>query len=180
MKKLTCLEWVPSIGTLLLLRALLLAALIPAAARATAPVPLISEPLVPTSAKPGGQSFTLIVNGAGFSPTSVVRWNGVARSTTFLSTTRLAATILASDIAVNGTAAIAVFTPGSGESNRAFFEVTTPHTPKFKQSVYATGATPTGGATADFNGDGKLDLAITNLSSGTVSILLGNGDGTFR
>ncbi|HYW48702.1 MAG TPA: VCBS repeat-containing protein [Bryobacteraceae bacterium] len=36
---------------------------------------------------------------------------------------------------------------------------------------------------ADFNGDGKLDLAITySNSSGTggVSILLGNGDGTFR
>src|SRR5262249_54611808 len=35
----------------------------------------------------------------------------------------------------------------------------------------------------DFNGDGQLDLAIANfngLSSNTVSILLGNGDGTFR
>jgi FG-GAP-like repeat len=33
--------------------------------------------------------------------------------------------------------------------------------------------------TGDFNGDGKLDLAVTNASSNTVSILLGNGDGTF-
>ncbi len=32
----------------------------------------------------------------------------------------------------------------------------------------------------DFNGDGRLDLAIANFNSGTVSILLGNGDGTFR
>ncbi len=32
----------------------------------------------------------------------------------------------------------------------------------------------------DFNGDGRLDLAIANYNSGTVSILLGNGDGTFR
>ena len=31
----------------------------------------------------------------------------------------------------------------------------------------------------DFNGDGKLDLAVSNQQSGTVSILLGNGNGTF-
>jgi hypothetical protein len=39
---------------------------------------------------------------------------------------------------------------------------------------------PTGaiGAAGDFNGDGKLDLAVSN--GGPVSILLGNGDGTFQ
>jgi hypothetical protein len=31
----------------------------------------------------------------------------------------------------------------------------------------------------DFNGDGKLDLAIVNQTSNNVSIFLGNGDGTF-
>jgi FG-GAP-like repeat/Putative Ig domain len=34
-------------------------------------------------------------------------------------------------------------------------------------------------ATADFNGDGKLDVAVTDFSGATVMILLGNGDGTF-
>ena len=33
-------------------------------------------------------------------------------------------------------------------------------------------------AIADLNGDGKLDLALTN-ASGSVGVLLGNGDGTF-
>jgi len=33
--------------------------------------------------------------------------------------------------------------------------------------------------TGDFNGDGKLDLALTDAGSNTVIILLGNGDGTF-
>jgi len=34
--------------------------------------------------------------------------------------------------------------------------------------------------TGDFNGDGKLDLAAVNLTLNTVSVLLGNGDGTFQ
>jgi hypothetical protein len=35
-------------------------------------------------------------------------------------------------------------------------------------------------AAGDFNGDGKLDLAVGNPYLGVISILLGNGDGTFR
>ena len=31
----------------------------------------------------------------------------------------------------------------------------------------------------DFNGDGHLDLATANVNVSTVSILLGQGDGTF-
>ncbi|HKW33634.1 MAG TPA: FG-GAP-like repeat-containing protein [Candidatus Acidoferrum sp.] len=34
-------------------------------------------------------------------------------------------------------------------------------------------------AVADFNGDGKLDLAVANYGTNTVTIVLGNGDGTF-
>ncbi|MFZ0737572.1 MAG: VCBS repeat-containing protein [Candidatus Acidiferrales bacterium] len=33
--------------------------------------------------------------------------------------------------------------------------------------------------TSDFNGDGKLDLAVTDSGGNAVIILLGNGDGTF-
>ena len=42
-----------------------------------------------------------------------------------------------------------------------------------------TGDGPTSVAAADFNGDGKLDLAVANSGSNNVTILLGNGDGTF-
>jgi hypothetical protein len=35
-------------------------------------------------------------------------------------------------------------------------------------------------AVGDFNGDGVPDLAVTNSGPRTVSVLLGNGDGTFR
>ncbi|MBU3061036.1 VCBS repeat-containing protein [Nocardia sp. NEAU-G5] len=44
---------------------------------------------------------------------------------------------------------------------------------------YATGGQADYVAIADFNHDGKLDLAVTNFTSNDVSILMGNGDGTF-
>ncbi len=45
---------------------------------------------------------------------------------------------------------------------------------------YDIGSDPQSVAVADFNGDGKLDLAIADSFAGSVDILLGNGDGTFR
>lgn len=47
---------------------------------------------------------------------------------------------------------------------------------------YATDTYPTVVITGDFNGDGLLDLAISNHDSNAndISILLGNGDGTFQ
>ena len=45
---------------------------------------------------------------------------------------------------------------------------------------YPVGTTPAGIAVGDFNGDQRVDLAVANSGSGDVSILLGNGDGTFK
>ena len=44
----------------------------------------------------------------------------------------------------------------------------------------ATGGAPVALATGDLNGDGKLDLVVVNYKANTVSILLGNGEGTFQ
>jgi hypothetical protein len=45
---------------------------------------------------------------------------------------------------------------------------------------YPVGNYPVGIVAADFNGDGKIDLAVVNDTDRTVSILFGNGDGTFQ
>jgi photosystem II stability/assembly factor-like uncharacterized protein len=46
--------------------------------------------------------------------------------------------------------------------------------------TYAVATGPRAVVAADFNGDGKLDLAAANQFSGDVSVLIGNGDGTFQ
>jgi FG-GAP repeat len=50
---------------------------------------------------------------------------------------------------------------------------------RLQQLHFATGAAPQAVSVADFNGDGKLDLAIANYQDGSLIILLGKGDGTF-
>jgi hypothetical protein len=169
-----------------------LAVLIALAAPATAqnPVPFLDQPLVPDATAPGGAGFTLTVNGAGFVSGSVVNWNGSPRATTFVSSSRLTATILASDIAAASTASVTVVnpSPGGGVSNTQFFSTAVAET---SVSFLPTVTYPSGDgggyflAVADVNGDGKLDLVVANGSGGSaldgsVAVLLGNGDGTFR
>ena len=46
-------------------------------------------------------------------------------------------------------------------------------------SPFPTGTNPVSNATADVNGDGHLDLLVTNYISDNVSVLFGNGSGGF-
>jgi uncharacterized repeat protein (TIGR01451 family) len=45
---------------------------------------------------------------------------------------------------------------------------------------YPVGTSPAAVFVADLNGDGKPDLAVANSGSGDVSVLLNNGDGTYK
>ena len=150
---------------------------------AQAPVPIINQPLIPDATAPGGPQFTLNVNGTGFVSNSVVNWNGSARATTFVNSSRLTAIILASDIAKHGSGQITVVSPGSGGgiSNAIPFEVTKPISRfAFNRSDYAAGSGVPSVVAADFNGDGNLDIAAVGLYQRIVSVYLGNGHGRFQ
>ena len=52
--------------------------------------------------------------------------------------------------------------------------------PSFSQPVSYPVMNPSSLAAADFNADGKIDLASLDNPNHTLNVLLGNGDGTFQ
>ena len=86
-------------------------------------LPLISS-LSPSSALAGAGAFTLTVNGNYFLNTSKVRWNGADRTTTFVNTRQLLASVTAADVASVGTANITVInTTADGPSAATSFPI---------------------------------------------------------
>jgi hypothetical protein len=75
------------------------------------------------------------------------------------------------DIAFNGDNGACVAL-GNGDGT---FQISQPPSPTCNYDVNGVGI-----ATADFNGDGKPDLALANFGLGDLVIMLGNGDGTFQ
>ncbi|MBK8987616.1 MAG: beta-propeller fold lactonase family protein [Chloroflexi bacterium] len=77
--------------------------------------------LQPASAQVGAPALTLVIEGEGFVPGSIARVNGADRPTTFVTSSRIEASLPASDMAAPGTLSISVFnpTPGGGVSNNS-------------------------------------------------------------
>jgi hypothetical protein len=131
--------------------------------------------LSPGSMTPGGLSFTLTVNGANFATNSIVLWNGKARATQFVSSTKLTATILGPDIATQGTALVTVANSIANLVPKAELSAALP----FAVQSSAAVATITGASLADTpasNGDYLLTLTGTGfLPDSTVQVYGGNG-----
>jgi len=146
-----------------------------------AQVPLINAPLSPGEKPPNSAQFTLTVHGTGFASDAVVNFNGTALTTTFVTSSELTATVKSTNIAKTGTVTVTVTNPGTGggTSNTAYFEVIKAgFTAAFSKLDYPTDTGPQDVTTADFNGDGILDLALPTTNN-TVSVLLGTGTGSF-
>lgn len=77
------------------------------------PVPTVTT-CVPANINAGSASFNIIINGSSFTNASVINWNGVAITTTYISSTQLSATISSSLIITAGNANITVTNPAPG------------------------------------------------------------------
>src|SRR2546428_667048 len=88
----------------------------------------VRPPGAPPRGTAGGGAFTLTATGTNFVSGSLLRWNGSARTTSFVSSTQLTATVTAADLAAAGTASVTVFspTPGGGTSGALAFTVNNP------------------------------------------------------
>ncbi|MFM2156797.1 MAG: hypothetical protein RL516_1546, partial [Bacteroidota bacterium] len=90
------------------------------------PTPTLTS-ISPTSAFAGGSTFTLTATGTDFYSSSVINWNGSAKTTTFVNATTLTASITAADIASAGSATVTVTNPapGGGTSSGQTFTINT-------------------------------------------------------
>jgi FG-GAP-like repeat/FG-GAP repeat len=161
------------------------------------PTPLVDD-ISPTAARLGGGGFILTLRGAGFRPGAEIGWQVGAttrRLPAFVcSPSEIVAWIPYSFVAKAATATVTVINPDApplvGKSNPVFLPITLPTAGlAFTQKNTTLGEVLDSIVTADFNGDGKPDLAVTepcgtdiNCSTyhGSVAILLGKGDGTFH
>ena len=143
------------------------------------PLPVATS-LSPSSAQSGGPAFTLTVNGSRFVSGSVVRWNGASRTTTFVNSTQLQASISASDIASAGTATVTVFNPapGGGASANLSFAISATPVLTVSASTIAGGSALTVTLTNGTGGGGDwLALAPTGSANATYLqyIYVGSG-----
>ena len=117
--------------------------------------------LTVTGLHPSTTTITQSGSGGSYSLTAtVVGWGSLSAPTgtvSFLDTSNANAVL--------GTAALGAGTAGVGWLNA---------------SNSPAGSYPESVAIGDFNHDGIADMAVANSGDGTVSILLGNGNGTFQ
>src|SRR5215472_4458132 len=171
----------------------------PLALTVTGSTPTLTA-ISPTSAVVGSGPVTLTATGANFASASVVHVNGASRTTAFVSSTQLTATLTASDTSTAGSLSITVNTPGSGTSGSLTFTVTnaapsltsiSPSTataggPGF--TLTANGSNFVNGATVQVNGSNRTTTFVSAAqltaaipasdiaSAGTLSIGVVNPD----
>ena len=128
----------------------------------------VATALSPSGTVVGGAAFTLTVTGSKFISSSIVRWSGVNRPTTFVSATQLQASIGSADIAAVGTPQVTVFSPAPGGGTSAPLTFTVSPLPTLTPNVTtaATGATVTVTLANGFGGGSDwLALASTNAAN---------------
>ncbi|MEP7273056.1 MAG: IPT/TIG domain-containing protein, partial [Acidobacteriota bacterium] len=136
------------------------------------PSPVITS-LSKTIEVAGAPAFVLTVKGANFIASSAVLWNGLARTTTFVSATELNASIPAADIASAGVAQVSISTPapGGGTTNPLAFTIATPLA-TVSAASFTAGPIAAGSIVAGFGSGLAVGTAVAG-SSPLPTLLLG-------
>ncbi|MGB7958176.1 MAG: type II secretion system protein, partial [Minisyncoccia bacterium] len=120
------------------------------------PTPTLTS-INPSSTSAGGSGFALAVFGTNFVNGSTINWNGVATTTSYVSSSSLSATIPAAAIAAAGTVPITVTnqTPGGGTTGAQNFTIN---------------ATSSGSSFNGYSYERSITVTSnTNIASGTQS-----------
>lgn len=91
-------------------------------AKSESPAPQLAA-LTPASAAAGGEAMDLALDGSGFSPKAVVRWNGTARPAFRRGDGRLIIRLSPGDVASPGIYPVTVSNPGARASKALAFKV---------------------------------------------------------
>lgn len=121
--------------------------------------------IAPVAVTAGAPTFNLVVNGAGFNATSVIRISGQALVTTFLSATQLSALVTPALIPSAGSAAITVVNSGPVSSNSVTLLINPPA--QFVTSTLTTGLI------------GVPYTQAINITGGTPPFLFAFANGVF-
>jgi Domain of unknown function DUF11/FG-GAP-like repeat/Putative binding domain, N-terminal len=135
------------------------------------PVPTATA-LQPASVTAGTGAFTLAITGTNFISSSVVNFNGSARTTTYVSATQVSAAVTAADIASAGMAQITVTNPAPGGGTTAGLTLTivAANAPAvtFDKSSLSFGslleATTSAAQTVNLTNSGTAALNITGIN----------------
>ncbi len=126
----------------------------------------VLDSIAPSSATAGSGPTLVVLNGSSFYPASQVTFNGVASTTTFVSSTEVRATLTAAQLANGGTLTARVTTPapGGGTSGVQSFTVQNP-------GPVLTGISPSS-VTA---GAGNTTISLTGSGFVAQSVVRANG-----
>jgi hypothetical protein len=127
------------------------------------PVPSVSA--VDPASILSATAATLTVRGTGFYPVSVIRVNGVARTTTFVSAAELRTNLAASDFPTGGVAVVTVFNPAPGGGSSGDQQLTLRANPCGIITPLTAGSTVTGSL------DAANDCRLTNSPLDYYSIV---------
>jgi hypothetical protein len=119
--------------------------------------------LGPSSVYNGSAGITIIANGTGFVKGSQIFWDGVATSTTFVSSTSLSASIAATNLTTVGVADVFVLNPDSTVSNELPFTILL--SPSTTPTLISISPTKTPVGSAGFT----MTLVGSDFAPGTVA-----------